>query len=95
MVEVKGSTEVDVSINRLHGKLAINLVNTSGAHWDTQKPLIDSIEPIGPLEIAIRSRGQAGENHVAARRSTAGLRIPGWRGTADRAASGNSQHRRG
>lgn len=55
MVEVKGSTDVEVSINRLQGKLAINLVNTSGAHWDTKKPLLDSIAPIGPLEIAIRS----------------------------------------
>ena len=55
MVEVKGSTDVDVSVNRLHGKLAINLVNTSGPHWDKDKPLIDSIEPIGSLEVAVRA----------------------------------------
>jgi len=54
MVEVTGSADVDVSVNRLHGKLAVNLVNTSGPHWDSKKPLIDSIEPVGPLEIAIR-----------------------------------------
>jgi len=55
IVEVKGaSSNLDVSVNRLHGKLAINLVNTSGAHWDTAKPLTDAIEPIGPLEISIR-----------------------------------------
>lgn len=55
MLEVKGSTDVDVSINRLHGKLAINLVNTSGVHWDTKKPLFDSITPVGPLQMAIRT----------------------------------------
>jgi hypothetical protein len=55
MVEVKGSPDVDVCVNRLHGKLAINLVNTSGPHWDTKKPLIDTIEPVGPLEITIRA----------------------------------------
>jgi hypothetical protein len=53
MVEVKGSANVDVSVNRLHGRIAINLVNTSGAHWDANKPLLDSISPIGPLEIGI------------------------------------------
>ena len=55
MVEVKGSRNVDVSVNRLQGRLAINLVNTSGPHWDTKKPLIDSIEAVGPLEISIRT----------------------------------------
>jgi hypothetical protein len=55
MVEVKGSADVDVSVNRLHGKLAVNLVNTSGQHWDTKKPLIEFIGPVGPLEITIRA----------------------------------------
>jgi hypothetical protein len=55
MVEVKGSQDVDVSVNRLQGRLAINLVNTSGSHWDTEKPLIESIEAVGPLEISIRT----------------------------------------
>ncbi len=55
MVEVKGSPDVDVSVNRLRGNLAVNLVNTSGAHWDTKKPLVDSIAPVGPLELAIRA----------------------------------------
>ena len=56
LVEVKGSPDVDVSVNRLHNSLAINLVNTSGAHWDTKNPLIESVAPIGPLEIAIRAK---------------------------------------
>ena len=54
MVEVRGSPDVDVSVNRLQGKLAINLVNASGPHWDQQKPLFDAIAPVGPLELAIR-----------------------------------------
>ena len=55
MVEVEGSSDVDVSINRLKGKLAINLVNTSGSHWDTKRPLFDTIAPVGPLEVSIRT----------------------------------------
>ncbi len=55
LVEVRGSSEVDVSVIRLHGKLAVSLVNASGAHWDTKQPLLDSIEPVGPLTLAIRA----------------------------------------
>ncbi len=53
LVEVKGSSDVDVSVNRIGGRLAVNLVNTAGPH--AEKPLFDSIPPVGPLEIAIRS----------------------------------------
>jgi hypothetical protein len=60
MIEVKGSSTVDVTVNRLRGKLAIHLVNTSGAHWDTNKPLIDALEPAGPLELAIRLPAKPG-----------------------------------
>ena len=35
--------------------VTVNLVNTSGPHWDQQKPLFDSISPVGPLEVAIRT----------------------------------------
>ena len=55
LVEVKSPASVDVSLTRLHGKLAVNLVNTSGPHWDQQKPLFDSIAPVGPLGISIRA----------------------------------------
>lgn len=54
LVQVSGSSHVDVSVNRLQGKLAINLVNTSGPHWDANKPLFDSIAPVGPLQVAVR-----------------------------------------
>ncbi|NLH17556.1 MAG: hypothetical protein GX455_13355 [Phycisphaerae bacterium] len=55
LVEVKGSSDVDVSVNRIRGKLAINLVNTAGPHADTNKPIHDSIPVVGPLEITIRA----------------------------------------
>ena len=61
MVEVKGSPDVDVSVNRLQGRLAINLINASGRHWDQQKPLIEAIAPIGPLEIAVRTATKPGK----------------------------------
>ncbi len=55
LVEVKGSQDVDVSVNRVRGKLAINLVNTAGPHADTNKPIHDTIPVVGPLEITIRA----------------------------------------
>ena len=55
IVEIRGSQDVDVSVSRLQGRLAVNLVNTSGAHWDPKKPLFDTIAPVGPLELAIRT----------------------------------------
>lgn len=53
-VQVTGSSHVDVCVNRLNDKLAINLINTSGPHWDQEKPLIDAIAPIGPIQVVIR-----------------------------------------
>src|ERR1019366_10029105 len=55
IVEIKGSADVDVSVSRAHGKLEVHLINTSGSHWDTEKPLIDTILPVGPLEIAMHA----------------------------------------
>ncbi|HEY5909783.1 MAG TPA: alpha-amylase family protein [Verrucomicrobiae bacterium] len=52
IVEVSGSPDVDVVVNRLGGKLAINLINTSGPH--RTEPIIESIPPAGPLSLAIR-----------------------------------------
>jgi hypothetical protein len=52
LVEVKGSPYVDVVINRLGPKLAINLVNTAGPH--RQEPILDSLPPVGPLDVTIR-----------------------------------------
>lgn len=53
MVKVRGSRDVDVMVNTVGEKLAINLVNTGGPH--ESEPIVDSIAPVGPLEITIRS----------------------------------------
>ena len=31
----------------------MNLVNTSGSHWDRDNPLFESIAPVGPLDVTI------------------------------------------
>lgn len=54
LVTVTGSHDVDVSIMRTPaGELAVHLVNTSGPHRVAD--LIQSIEPVGPLSVVIRS----------------------------------------
>lgn len=52
MVEVDGSPDVDVSVNRKGGRLAVNLVNTSGPH--ATAGIIDSVAPVGPLSVRVR-----------------------------------------
>ena len=47
---------MDVSISRLKDKLTVHLVNTSGAHWDRDNPLVDSIASVGPLHVTIREQ---------------------------------------
>jgi hypothetical protein len=56
VVEVRGSAEVDVVVNRLGGRLAVNLVNTAGPHADPRTPVFDAIPPVGPLQIGIRTQ---------------------------------------
>ncbi|HEY5140955.1 MAG TPA: hypothetical protein VIJ25_16805, partial [Methylococcales bacterium] len=55
LVDVKGSHDVDVIVNKQGEKLAINLVNTAGPHADMSIETFDEIPPIGPLELTIRS----------------------------------------
>jgi hypothetical protein len=55
IVQVTGSHDVDVSVNRSSGRLAVNLVNTAGPHADANTPIIDSIPPVGPLTLTIRT----------------------------------------
>ena len=52
MVDVMGSHDVDVSVAHNHGKLLVNLINTSGPH--STQSIIESISPVGPLTIRIR-----------------------------------------
>ncbi|MCD6307555.1 MAG: hypothetical protein J7M24_01020 [Candidatus Latescibacteria bacterium] len=54
LVEVSGSGNVDVQVNRIGGRLAVNLVNTSGPHGDTNVLTIDRIDPVGPLTVTVR-----------------------------------------
>jgi hypothetical protein len=58
LVEVSGSSDVDVAVNRLEGRLAINLVNTSGPHADAKSPIHDVIPSVGPLQLLIRGQGK-------------------------------------
>ncbi|MCY2952562.1 MAG: hypothetical protein NTU53_11380 [Planctomycetota bacterium] len=53
IVEVQGSSDVDVSLARNHGKLQVHLVNTSGPHQ--KEPILESISPVGPLTVNIRT----------------------------------------
>ncbi len=52
LVEVGGSHGVDVCVARNHGKLLVNLVNTSGPH--RTQSIIETVSPVGPLTVRIR-----------------------------------------
>ncbi|MGC9349926.1 MAG: hypothetical protein ACP5JG_17440 [Anaerolineae bacterium] len=54
LVEVAGSHNVDVSVNRIAGHLAVNLVNTAGPHADPSVYVFDEVPPVGPLDITMR-----------------------------------------
>ncbi|UCH62017.1 MAG: hypothetical protein JSU77_09420 [Fidelibacterota bacterium] len=56
LVEVIGSQYVDVTANRKDGKLAINLVNTSGPHANEKVYVFDEISSVGPLDVFIRTK---------------------------------------
>ena len=55
IVEVSGSHYVDVAVNRIDGRLAINLVNTAGPHNNKNIRTFDEVPRLGPLTIKIRS----------------------------------------
>jgi hypothetical protein len=52
MVEVRGSSDIDVTLARNHGALLVNLVNTGGPHQTAG--IIETIPPVGPLEVTLR-----------------------------------------
>ena len=58
IVELTGSTAVDVSVMQQGSKLAVNLVNTSGPHATV--PILDTIAPVGPLSLTISARTNRG-----------------------------------
>ncbi len=53
MVSVKGSHDVDVSLNQINDKMAINLVNTAGPNANSNVYVYDDIPPIGPLQVEV------------------------------------------
>jgi len=55
IVKVAGSHYVDVVVNRIGGKLAINLVNTAGPHEDANVDVYDEVPAVGPLDVTIRT----------------------------------------
>ncbi len=57
-VEVTGSHYVDVSVNTIDGKLAVNLVNTAGPHDDDKIHVFDDIPSLGKLKVKIRSKNR-------------------------------------
>jgi hypothetical protein len=64
MVEVTGSHRVEVALARNHGKLLVNLVNTSGPHADKNVLTLDEVTPLGPLEIIVRVETKPRDIHV-------------------------------
>lgn len=54
MVRISRGTDVDLSVNRVKGKLTVNLVNASGAHWDQTTTLMESLPAVGPIDLEIR-----------------------------------------
>ena len=55
IVKVKGSHFVDVSLNEIDGKTALNLVNTAGPHDNDAVYTFDDFPVVGPLEIIIKA----------------------------------------
>ncbi|MBT4485648.1 MAG: hypothetical protein HOC71_18430 [Candidatus Latescibacteria bacterium] len=53
IVEVTGSHFVDVTVNTINDKLAVNLVNTSGPHNNPNIKVFDEVPPEGPLQVSI------------------------------------------
>ncbi len=55
LVKVAGSHYVDVIVNKVDNKLAVNLVNTAGPHADNYIHVFDDIPPVGPLQVSIKT----------------------------------------
>ena len=55
IAEVKGSRLVHVAVNRLNGRLYVNLINTSGEHNGQNVIGYDEIPVIKDLEVSIKT----------------------------------------
>lgn len=54
IVEITGSENIAITVNRLDSKLAINLINMSGEHANKNVARYNEIPVVGPLTIRIR-----------------------------------------
>jgi len=52
LVQVSGSHDVDVVLNRLDGKVSVHLINSAGPHCT--EGILETIPPVGPLQIKVR-----------------------------------------
>lgn len=59
LVEVSGSSDVDVCVARKDGRMLVDLVNSGGPH--RTQSIIESIPPVGPLTVSIRLATQPGK----------------------------------
>lgn len=54
VVEVTGSHDVDVTLNKVNCRMVVNLVNTAGPHDNDNVLVYDDIPAVGPLNVSIR-----------------------------------------
>jgi hypothetical protein len=52
LVTVTGSSDVDVTVARLNGRLAVHLVNTAGPH--ATEPIVMDVPSVGSFDVGIR-----------------------------------------
>lgn len=58
IVKVAGSNYIDVVVNKLGDKLAVNLVNTAGPHGDNSITVFDEIPPIYDITVSIKTNAK-------------------------------------
>jgi hypothetical protein len=58
MVQVTGSHLVHVAVNRLNGRLYVNLINVAGEHTSQQAIGYDEVPPLQNLRVVIRTSGK-------------------------------------
>lgn len=54
VVKVEGSEYIDVTLNRINNKLAVNLLNTSGPHADNNVYVYDEILPLSEIIVTMQ-----------------------------------------
>jgi hypothetical protein len=93
LVEVRGSTDVDVSLARNRGQLLVNLVNTGGPHQSAG--IIEAIPPVGPLAVTIRQPTKPVQVNLEPGGKAAAVRLSRRGDPPHAAAVGDSRDHRG